>query len=170
MQTPHLLESLAPKVTSLSQADPETLGNSKVCLHYTLASHKLENATTLKVTSCSTEHRKTLPCSPKHMQGKKGRHSGQCLGTGISYPLSRCSQESSLLDWHLLSCLVLVWLTLCREGFLLLCLPPQREGDLTGKAVAAQTVLISPRPSQHQHPHFYQCLEGRSSGTQNAPV
>lgn len=42
MQTPHLLESLAPKVTSLSQADPETLGNSKVCLHYTLASHKLK--------------------------------------------------------------------------------------------------------------------------------
>jgi len=26
----------------LSQADPETLGNSKVCLHYTLASHKLK--------------------------------------------------------------------------------------------------------------------------------
>lgn len=42
MQIPHLLESLAPKVTSLSQADPETLGNSKVCLHYTLASHKLK--------------------------------------------------------------------------------------------------------------------------------
>lgn len=60
MQSPHLLESLAPKVTSLSQADPEILGNSKVCLHYSLASHKLGNATTFKTTSCNTEHRKML--------------------------------------------------------------------------------------------------------------
>lgn len=86
MQSPHLLESLAPKVTSLSQADPKTLGNSKVCLHYSLASHKLDmqqssrpHPATQSIGRCSSD----LPSTCKV---KKGRHSGHCLGQGSPIP------------------------------------------------------------------------------------
>lgn len=79
------------------------------------------------------------------MQGKKGRHGAHCLGTGISYSLTRCNQDSSLLSWHLLSCLVLVWLTLCREGFSVsVCLPIGTVISPGRQAVAVQTDLILP--------------------------
>lgn len=59
------------------------------------------------------------------------------------------SQMQARITRPQLSCRALAWLTLCREGFLLPCLPSHGDGDLTGKAVAVQTVPISPCPGQH---------------------
>lgn len=83
-----------------------------------------------------------LPCSTKHpaskkpaaLQGEKGRRDSPeqeadtadtAWGQGSPLPPAKdhCSR-----GWHLLSCLVLVCQTMCREGFLLPCQPSHRGG------------------------------------------